>query len=283
MTTRWEITKAVRASDLGSPSKLIMLVLADVAEAGTAEIPQQFTPSLTVLEHETGLGRSTIQTNLRRLESAGWIERFRPATQEAQWRGERVRYRLCLPGTVAQEVAQGISGDEPGVCQEMAGGVSGPEPLETDPYQIKEPSSSAKPQTADEPPRADVERVCRHLADKITDNGSRRPRITATWRDEARLLLDKDGRTVQQVINAIDWCQADPFWRANILSMPKLREKYDQLRLAAQRNGHARASPPSTAPEAVPEDQRCPEHHDQHVDACRHCRARRMAKPKGPR
>jgi hypothetical protein len=31
----------------------------------------------------------------------------------------------------------------------------------------------------------------------------------------------------------IRWCQADEFWRGNILSMPKLREKYDQLRLKA--------------------------------------------------
>lgn len=48
-------------------------------------------------------------------------------------------------------------------------------------------------------------------------------------------MLDRDGRTETQVIAAIDWCQNDPFWRGNILSLPKLRDKYDQLRLAAQR------------------------------------------------
>lgn len=88
--------------------------------------------------------------------------------------------------------------------------------------------------------RADVERLCQHLADAITSNGSKRPTITKSWRDAARLLLDKDGRTEQQAHDAIAWCQRDEFWRANILSMPKLREKYDQLRLAATRapNGH---------------------------------------------
>ena len=49
-------------------------------------------------------------------------------------------------------------------------------------------------------------------------------------------MLDNDGRTEQEIHGAIDWCQADEFWRSNILSMPKLREKYDQLRLQAQRN-----------------------------------------------
>jgi hypothetical protein len=83
------------------------------------------------------------------------------------------------------------------------------------------------------PPRPDVEQVCTHLADRIEANGSKRPRVTDRWRNSARLLLDQDGRTVDQVLRAIDWCQADAFWRANVMSMPKLRERYDQLRLKA--------------------------------------------------
>ena len=48
-------------------------------------------------------------------------------------------------------------------------------------------------------------------------------------------MLDADERTEAQIEKAMRWCQADEFWRPNILSMPKLRDKYDQLRLAAQR------------------------------------------------
>jgi uncharacterized protein YdaU (DUF1376 family) len=86
-----------------------------------------------------------------------------------------------------------------------------------------------------EPSRLDVESVCTHLADKIASNGSKRPTITAAWRTSARLMIDLDKRTPEQIHKAIDWCQSDEFWRANILSVPKLREKFDQLRLAAQR------------------------------------------------
>lgn len=89
--------------------------------------------------------------------------------------------------------------------------------------------------TSDGPPREDVERVCQHLADAIEANGSKRPHVSERWRTEARRLIDIDGRTPDQIIRAIDWCQSDTFWRANVLSMPKLREKYDQLRLAAER------------------------------------------------
>lgn len=83
------------------------------------------------------------------------------------------------------------------------------------------------------PPRPDVDALCTKLADHIEANGSKRPNITGGWRDAARLMLDRDGRTFEQVVTAIEWCQRDEFWRANILSMPKLREKYDQLRLQA--------------------------------------------------
>lgn len=89
--------------------------------------------------------------------------------------------------------------------------------------------------TLAEAPRTDVDAICDHLANAIEANGSKRPTITTKWRAAARLMLDKDGRTEDEVHGAIEWCQRDEFWRANILSLPTLREKYDQLRLQAQR------------------------------------------------
>jgi hypothetical protein len=86
-----------------------------------------------------------------------------------------------------------------------------------------------------EPAREDVELICLALANRIEANGSKRPNITQRWRDAARRMIDLDGRTLDQVLAAIDWCQSDEFWQANILSTPKLRQKYDQLRLAALR------------------------------------------------
>ena len=87
--------------------------------------------------------------------------------------------------------------------------------------------------------RDDIQRICTHLADRIEANGSKRPAVTARWHDAARLLIDRDGRTEDQIHRAIDWSQDHEFWRSNILSMPKLREKYDQLRLQAVRPASA--------------------------------------------
>jgi hypothetical protein len=114
-------------------------------------------------------------------------------------------------------------------------------------------SSAPAPRTPDPAnDRADVERICQHLADRIEGNGSKRPAITKAWRTAARLMLDKDGRTEQQVHGAIEWCQDSEFWRANVLSLPKLREKYDTLRLQATRPAGGSVVPIGAAPSARP-------------------------------
>lgn len=97
-------------------------------------------------------------------------------------------------------------------------------------------TSISSSEIADAIPRPEIDHLCTLLADLIEANGSKRPNIGKGWHDAARLMIDKDGRTPAQVENAIRWCQASEFWRANVMSMPKLREKYDQLRLAALRD-----------------------------------------------
>lgn len=87
------------------------------------------------------------------------------------------------------------------------------------------PASSAKP------PRTDVERICKHLVEVMVDNDFRKPPVTAKWRTDARLLIDKDRRSLDEILQVIDWAWQDKFWKGNIRSVPKLREKYDQLRL----------------------------------------------------
>lgn len=108
------------------------------------------------------------------------------------------------------------------------------------------------------PLRPDVEALCALLAELMVKNGCKAPAITKAWRDACRLMIDKDGRTPAQIENMIRWCQDGPhdddraqFWRSNILSMPKLRTKYDQMRL--QRLG---ANAVATRRQMSPADQR---------------------------
>jgi hypothetical protein len=81
----------------------------------------------------------------------------------------------------------------------------------------------------------EVIQACNLLADLIADNGSRRPEVTDKWLSDMERLNRIDERSWEQITKAIEWCQADDFWRGNIMSPGKLRKQYDQLRLAAQR------------------------------------------------
>lgn len=56
-----------------------------------------------------------------------------------------------------------------------------------------------------------------------------------TWIDECRKLREIDKRTSEQIEQIIIFSQNDSFWKSNILSMVKLREKFDQLWLKAKK------------------------------------------------
>lgn len=104
-------------------------------------------------------------------------------------------------------------------------------------------TSNSSSDSADAEPRPEIIQLLDLLDTEIERNGGRKPNRTKKNIDATRLMLDRDGHTVDQISRAIRWCQADEFWRSNILSMSKLREKYDQLRLAAQRKQPGNVTP----------------------------------------
>lgn len=56
------------------------------------------------------------------------------------------------------------------------------------------------------------------------------------WINSCRLMREKDKRTPEQIKALIEFSQNDKFWKANILSFPKLREKQDMLILRYKQN-----------------------------------------------
>ena len=55
------------------------------------------------------------------------------------------------------------------------------------------------------------------------------------WITACRLLRERDEKTEEQIEAVIRWSQTDSFWKSNILSMPTLREKWDQLWMKMRR------------------------------------------------
>lgn len=49
------------------------------------------------------------------------------------------------------------------------------------------------------------------------------------WARDFDLMIRRDKRTAHDIYDVMAWSQQDTFWKSNILSASKLREKYDQL------------------------------------------------------
>lgn len=96
---------------------------------------------------------------------------------------------------------------------------------EQDKEQEQEPSSSRLP--SDEARRLASELqflILRNNPDaKITESQ------IGHWAKDADLLLRIDKRTSEQAMEVLRWSQRDDFWKQNILSIGKFRQKYDQL------------------------------------------------------
>ena len=163
---------------------------------------------------------------------------------------ERVRAIEGLPqrsSTALEELAKdlpnpSVTPSEPQAKESPRGtGMGSVTEVVTDspsPSPAPSPSTSAKPADV-VPMRRDVETLCAQLADLMVANGCKRPVITDRWRTAARLLLDRDGVSVNDAMTVLGWSQRDEFWRANIQSLPTFREKFDTLRLQSQRAGPA--------------------------------------------
>src|SRR5690606_2778248 len=66
------------------------------------------------------------------------------------------------------------------------------------------------------------------------------------WADVVRLMVERDGRPLDEVRRVLEFAQAHHFWHRNILSMGTLREKYE--RLCAEMNAEANGGPRNQAP-----------------------------------
>jgi hypothetical protein len=93
-------------------------------------------------------------------------------------------------------------------------------------------SDSTRQKKSSPPPTAEGARLAQILRGHLLRNNPS-ARVTESqvekWAFEADRMVRLDGRTHAQIEELIDFSQKDDFWFANILSMGKLRQKFDQL------------------------------------------------------
>lgn len=80
--------------------------------------------------------------------------------------------------------------------------------------------------------------LAQFLEKRITDNSPKFPQSETQrqrWAKDFDFMIRIDKISPNDIAKVIDWCQGDTFWKSNILSGKKLREKYQQLRIKMDR------------------------------------------------
>jgi hypothetical protein len=106
--------------------------------------------------------------------------------------------------------------------------------------------ASPAPKPALEKPKQplsdEAERLAQLLLSEIQKNRPQFPTKQAQlqqWAEVADKMLRLDGRSFDEVCNVIRWAQSDDFEKVNVLSMEKIRKRFDQLAMKRQANGSA--------------------------------------------
>jgi DNA-binding transcriptional ArsR family regulator len=225
-------------SDVPAAQRLTLLALADRADEDG-----YCWPSVATLMEKCRSGESTIRRHLKELEEMGvlrverrpnkvskyfiQLDRLREPSRSETSRSETSRSET----TPSRSETTPLSNRDLQRSQIETRYISDPS---VDPSVIHQRSTSA------EPPREDVEALCTRLRERMIGNGFKPPAITADWRNQARLLLDRDERDLTQALRLLDWATADEFWHPNIKSMGKFRAQYDTLLARARQDQQRR-------------------------------------------
>ncbi|MBE9572954.1 MAG: hypothetical protein IMF11_20205 [Proteobacteria bacterium] len=63
------------------------------------------------------------------------------------------------------------------------------------------------------------------------------------WENIVRLMVERDKRTLEQIDAVIEWSQGHEFEKTVVLSMGKLRERFDSLTMKMKREGKKKSQP----------------------------------------
>ena len=228
-------TWVLRESNLSGHAILVYASLA--SRAGFRSIH----PGQQTIAAEARCGERKVRDALKELEAAGVVERVARRYKG----GQRAQDGYVLHSGIQPDADAGELPASGAGCENQ--------PADSDqtnrqiranaPYIEKEKEEIQKVPTI----RRDVEELLDLLDSEILRNGFKKlPARNAGNVNAMRLLLDRDGETVDSVKAVILWCQSDQFWFPNIRSASKLREKFETLR-AQMIRGRGRNQPQSAA------------------------------------
>ena len=150
--------------------------------------------------------------------------------RKAAWRAEKARRDAERKANASQRDTHGTDTSVPAESP-----LTRPDPARPDPTPLEVPKGTSSSEIA-EAIRPDVKALLDLLDEELEANEVRTlPKRNKANVTAMRLLIDKDKFEPEQVARIIMWCQSNSFWRGNIMSASKLREKFEQLRAHANR------------------------------------------------
>lgn len=190
-----------------------------------------------VLSVLTGLSRSGILKARNELKQRGLID-FKERGTKA------TTYCLCL--LIAKSTQDGVQkSTRNGVQDSVRNGVqkgSTLKDIDLD-QDIKKSMSNDIPEKSLEP-KFLVESFEMRCVDRLINSileqlpGAKVPKTVKAkdaWAVEIDRMKRLDKRSEAEILEALEYAMTDPFWKTNILSTAKLREKYEKLILQARR------------------------------------------------
>lgn len=187
----WEV-------DIPSSEKLVLLCLSDCHNADTG----QCNPSVSYIAKKTSLDRKTVLKSLRSLNDREILSR-------AKVEGSSNQYFLSIGGSPILGHGQAhIS----------------PEPV---PNLGHKPINKPKKNLRWE--KGDMETVESIFNLLLALNPKHRKPSMDSWANEVRLMRENDGHSHSEIMDLFRFANSDNFWKSNILSPKKLRDKWDVL------------------------------------------------------
>ena len=195
-----------------------------------------------VLDHGTGLSRRAVRSAIKTLVEKSVLTKTMSFSPNS--------------GHEATEYGLNLLGYDPGVRGTQGWGKKGPKPSGTfcPPQETVDQETDVRGEEPQSPRDRNGERPdngCRFLAEYLHAAILRNtPNVRLTqspdqWAITFRLMRDSDRRQPEEIRAVIDWATVNSFWRPNILSAAKLREKFDTLK--GQMDHANRSSSPSQA------------------------------------
>lgn len=222
-------------------------------------------PSMGYIAEVTAWSRRTVVSCIAKLEAAGLIE---VVQQFHHYGGKKSnQYRMRMDVLAPKEPEK-----EGGVCATIAHTHVQPFHIPCATVAHLESPKEQSNTKSSEKPKAEPEdmRLAEWIGGLIANMGVKtRPPNLERWADDVRLMRERDQHTHREIAALFAWANKDPFWRANILSPAKLREKWMQLWLQAKfAPGAHSADPPKTCSRCaqraivfVSDGAFCAEHH----------------------